>query len=186
MFWVLLCMVHLTVWYCHVTYAFRTKSTLYSSPNVEESLARSSREVWNLSDCNYTRSQNHLVGNPTMNYLDTLAKWLNCVLRNYLYDAFDCVFLTCHVHAYAFESESTPYSCLIVNEPLSQSRRKIWRLSDSKWTRTQNLLVHKWTLNHLAKLAKRLSYVRSTDLYGGFDCILLSCHVHFSDWTHTL
>ena len=177
MFWVLLCMVHLTVWYCHVTYAFRTKSTLYSSPNVEESLARSSREVWNLSDCNYTRSQNHLVGNPTMNYLDTLAKWLNCVLRNYLYDAFDCVFLTCHVHAYAFESESTPYSCLIVNELVVPGTSEIWRLSDCNWTRAQNHLFRIQALNHLAKLAKWLSCVLNYYMYGVFDCIFLSCHI---------
>ena len=160
MFWVLLCMVHLTVWYCHVTYAFRTKSTLYSSPNVEESLARSSREVWNLSDCNYTRSQNHLVGNPTMNY-----------------DAFDCVFLTCHVHAYAFESESTPYSCLIVNELVVPGTSEIWRLSDCNWTRAQNHLFRIQALNHLAKLAKWLSCVLNYYMYGVFDCIFLSCHI---------
>ena len=41
------------------------------------------------------------------------------------------------------------------------------------WTRTHNHLVHKRTLNHLAKLAKWLS----TYLYGAFDCMLLSCHV---------
>ena len=34
------------------------------------------------------------------------------------------------------------------------------------WTRTHNHLVHKRTLNHLAKLARWLSCVVSTYLYG--------------------
>ena len=39
------------------------------------------------------------------------------------------------------------------------------------WTRTQNHLALKWTLNHLAKQAKWSSCVLSTYLYGAFDCI---------------
>ena len=34
---------------------------------------------------------------------------------------------------------------------------EIWSLSDSNWTRTHSHLVHKRTLNHLAKLAKWLT-----------------------------
>ena len=41
----------------------------------------------------------------------------------------------------------------------------------------QNHLVLKRTLNHLAKLTKRLSCVLSTYLYGAFNCMFLSCHV---------
>ena len=52
---------------------------------------------------------------------------------------------------HAFQSESTLYSCLNVKELLARSRHKIWSLSDCNWTRTQNLLVCKRTLNHLAK-----------------------------------
>ena len=63
---------------------------------------------------------------------------------------------SCHV-TYAFESESTLYSCLNVKELLARSRREIWRWSDCNWTRTQNHLALKRTLNRLAKLAKRLS-----------------------------
>ena len=51
---------------------------------------------------------------------------------------------------YAFQSESTLYSCLNVKELLAQSRCKIWSLSDCNWTRTHNHLVCKRTLNHLA------------------------------------
>ena len=59
-------------------------------------------------------------------------------------------------------------------------------LSNCNWTRTHNHLVHKRTLNHLAKLAKWLSCVMSTYLYGAFDCMFLSCHVRVSEWIHTL
>ena len=59
---------------------------------------------------------------------------------------------------YAFQSESTLYSCLNVKELLVQSRREIWSLSDCNWTQTQNHLVRKRTLSHLTKLAKWLSF----------------------------
>ena len=49
------------------------------------------------------------------------------------------------------------------------------------WTRTHIHLVRKRTRNHLAKLAKWLSWVVSTYLYGVFDCMLLSCHVRVSE-----
>ena len=58
--------------------------------------------------------------------------------------------------------------------------------SDCNWTRTQNHLVLKRTLNHLAKLAKWLSCVLSTYLYGAFECMFLSCDVRVSEWIHTL
>ena len=56
---------------------------------------------------------------------------------------------------------------------------------DCNWTRTHNHVVHKRTLNHLAKLAKWLSWVVGAYLYGAFDCIFFSCHVHASVWIHT-
>ena len=60
----------------------------------------------------------------------------------------------CSYHVtYAFQSESTLYGCLNVKELLARSRSKIWSLSDCNWTQTHNQLVHKRTLNHLAKLA---------------------------------
>ena len=57
---------------------------------------------------------------------------------------------SCHV-TYALNSKSTLYSCLNVKELLAWNRHKIWKLSDCNWTRTQNDLVHKWTLNDLGK-----------------------------------
>ena len=54
--------------------------------------------------------------------------------------------------------------------------------TDCNWTRTQNHLVHKRTLNHLAKLAKWLSCVLSTYLYGAFNSMFLSCHGRVPEW----
>ena len=60
----------------------------------------------------------------------------------------------CYYHVmYAFQSESTLYSCLNVKELLAQNRCDIWSLSDSNGIQTHNHLVPKQTLNHLAKLA---------------------------------
>ena len=59
----------MTLCSCHVTYAFQSESTLYSCLNVKELLARSRREIWSLSDCNRTRTQNHLVHKRTLNHL---------------------------------------------------------------------------------------------------------------------
>ena len=92
----------------------------------------------------------------------------------------------CYHVTYEFESESTLYSCVNVKEPLARRRHHIWRLSDCNGTRNHNHLVRKRTLNHLAKLAKWLSCVVSTFLYGEFDCMFLSCHVRFPKWIHTL
>ena len=59
---------------------------------------------------------------------------------------------SCHV-TYAFQSESTLYSCLNVKELLARSRPEIWSLAGCSWARTHNHLVHKGTLKTLAKLA---------------------------------
>ena len=78
-------------------YVFQSESTLYSSLNVIELLTWNRRKIWNLSDCNKTQTHNHLVHKQTPNYFAKLAKWLNCVVSTYLYGAFDCMFLSCHV-----------------------------------------------------------------------------------------
>ena len=62
-----------------------------------------------------------------------------------------CMFLSCHL--YAFQSESTLYSCLNVKALLSWNRRDIWNLSDCKGTRICSHLVCERTLTHLAKPA---------------------------------
>ena len=61
----------------------------------------------------------------------------------------------CYYHVtYAFRSDSTLCSCLNVKELLVRNRRDIWSLSDSNEIRHHNHWVRKWTLSHLAKLAK--------------------------------
>ena len=67
-----------TVCSCHVTYVFQRESTFYCCLNVKELLAWSRREIWGLSDCNWTRTQNHLVLKRTLNHL---ARWLSVRLR---------------------------------------------------------------------------------------------------------
>ena len=123
-----------------------------------------------LSESNGIRIHNHLVRKWTLNHLSKLIKWLSCVVSTYPYNAFDCMLLS---FTYAFQSESTLYNCLNVKELLTWNRRDIWSLSDSNGIRINNYLVHKWTLNHLAKLVKWLSCFMSTSLYGAFDCLLL-------------
>ena len=67
---------------------------------------------------------------------------------------------------YAFQSESTLYSCLNIKELLARNKRDIWSLSDSNGIRTHNHLVGKRTLNHLAKVSKWI----------------LICTVHLTVW----
>ena len=50
-----------------------------------------------LSDCNGTQTHNHLVRKRTLKHLAKLTKWLSWVVSTYLYCAFDCMFLSCHV-----------------------------------------------------------------------------------------
>ena len=61
----------------HVTYAFHSKSTLYSCLNFKQLLARSRRQIWSLNNCNWNRSLNHLVHKQTRNHLVKQAKWLS-------------------------------------------------------------------------------------------------------------
>ena len=58
---VLICTVHLTISYYHVTYSFKSESTLYSCRNVKDLLARNRRSIISLSGNNRIRTHNHLV-----------------------------------------------------------------------------------------------------------------------------
>ena len=97
MLWVLICSMHLTVCSYHVTYTFQSEFTLCSWLNVKELFARSMLKIWSLSNCNWTRTHNRLVYKRTPNHLAKLAKWLSCVVSTCLCDAFDSMFLSCHV-----------------------------------------------------------------------------------------
>ena len=78
-----------TVCSYHVTYAFQSESTLYSSLNVKELLARNRREIWSLSDCNWTRTHNHLVHKRTLNHLAKLVEFFSWV---FVYELSGCGF----------------------------------------------------------------------------------------------
>ena len=103
--------------FCHVTYEFESESTLYSCLNVKELIARIRRQIWRLSDYNGIRTHNHLPGKRILNHFAKLAKWLSSSVSTYLYGAFDCMFLSCHVrvsesvHTLQFpECQGTPCS----------------------------------------------------------------------------
>ena len=74
---------------------------------------------------------------------------------------------------------------LNIKKLLARIRRHIWSLNDINEIRTQNHLVCKRTLNHLAKLVKWLSCVVSNYLSGAFwlHVIVMKCVV--SEWIYT-
>ena len=51
------------------------------------------------SDCNGIGIHNHLISERTHSCLAKLTKCLTCVVSTYLYGAFGCVFLSCHILA---------------------------------------------------------------------------------------
>ena len=66
--------VVLTVCSYHVTFAFQSESALYSCLKVKDHLCRNRHEISGLSDCNKTRTHDHLVFKRTLNHLAKLAK----------------------------------------------------------------------------------------------------------------
>ena len=74
---------------------------------------------------------------------------------------------------YASKHDFTLYVCLNAKELLAQNGHNIWSLSDSNMTQTHHHWVYKGILNHLVKVAKWLSCVANTYLYGPFDSMLL-------------
>ena len=88
----------------------------------------------------------------------------------YLYSAFDCMLISCHilVSEWIYTRWLPGFretSCL------KQARYLNFKWQNGIWTHIH--LVRKRTLNHFLKLAKWLSYVVSSYLYGEFDCMLL-------------
>ena len=151
--------------------------------NVKELLAWSRRHIWSLSETNEVRTHNNLARKRTLNHLAKLANWLSWVVSTYLYGAFGRIFLSCHVRNSEWIHNIV---CLNVKELLARRNHHIWTLSDSNEIRTNNHLSCKPTRNHRGKLVKWLSCVARTYLYGGFDCMLLSCHVRIPEWIHRL
>ena len=59
--------------------------------------APSKRLIWSLSDSDKIWSRNYLVRKETLNHFAKLAQLLSCAVSTYMYGAFDCMFLQCHV-----------------------------------------------------------------------------------------
>ena len=111
-----------------VSHTFQHDPTLYICLNVKELLPWNWHDIWSLSDSNGIQTHNHLVRKQTLNLLAKMAKWLNYVVSTYLYGAFDCMLLSCHVCV----SESKKYSQMHHTDKYSQhSSIKSVRL----WTR---------------------------------------------------
>ena len=54
----------------------RVSEWIYSCLTVKELLAQSRRKSWTLSDCNWTRTHNHLVHTRTLNHLAKLTSFV--------------------------------------------------------------------------------------------------------------
>ena len=98
-------------------------------------------------DCNETRTHNQPLSSltNTQSFSQTGQMTELCCEHLFLQYIWLYVYVT-----YVFQSESTTYIHLNVKEHLAQNRSKNLK------TRTQNHLVCKQTLNHLAKLANMI------------------------------
>ena len=63
-----------------------------------------------------------------------------------------------------FRVNPHPIVCVNVKKLLARNRHHIWSLSDSNEIRTHIHLVHKRTLNHLAKLVNSLLHIFCSNL----------------------
>ena len=91
--------MELTVCSCHITYVSQSECTVHICLKVKELLARKWPDIWSLSDCNWTRIQNHGVCKRTLNHLAKLTEGLSCLVITYPYVGDDCMFLLCHVRS---------------------------------------------------------------------------------------
>ena len=62
----------------------QSKSTLCNCLNVRELFARNRCYIWNLNECNVTRIHKHLVREPTLNHLPSLASLVQWSLSVHL------------------------------------------------------------------------------------------------------
>ena len=128
-----------------------------------------------LSDCSGIWAHNHLVTNRTHNHLAELTKWFSCVVSTYLYDAFGCVILSCHI----LILEWIHTLQLPDYQEIACSNKARYR--NCNGIGTYDHLACKRTINHLSKLAKWLSCVVSIYMYDAFDSVFSSCHIRILD-----
>ena len=70
--------------------------------NVKKLLAQSRHYIWSLPDSNGVWTHTHLVHKWTLNHSAKAVKWLSCVVSTYMYNALDCMLLSCHVRVSEF------------------------------------------------------------------------------------
>ena len=125
-------MVHLTECSSNVTYVFQSESKLYICLNVKQLLAQNRRNICSLSDCNGTRTHNHLVRKHTLTHLVKLTKLLSWVVSTFLYCSFDCMSFSCYVRV--SESIHTLYFPKCQGTPCSKQAKYLkfkWLQRDS-------------------------------------------------------
>ena len=91
--------IYLLVCYYHVTYEVQSESTLYSLPECQGTPCpkQASYLKFKWLPRNWIRTHNHLVREETLNHLAKWAKWFSCFVSIYLYGAFNCMLLSCHI-----------------------------------------------------------------------------------------
>ena len=148
---------------CHV----RVSEWIYtlSMPECQGTACWNRCVMWSLSDSNGIRTQKQLVHKRRPNW----PKKLSCVVITYLYGAFDCM-LSCHVGVSEWICTLQLSECQ--GTPCSKQAQYL----KFKWQQTHKHLVGKRSLNHLAKLAKKIELCCDYLLGDAFDC-MLSCYV---------
>ena len=149
------CHVRISEW-IHVLYL----------PESQEHLGPNRSDIWNLSDCHGTRTHNHLVLKKALNELAKSTKGFSWIVSRYLYRAFDCMSLSCHVRISEWIHFLYLPEC---QERLGPNRSDMSNLSECHGTRTHNHLFLKKALNHSPKATKCLSSIVSRYLYRAFD-----------------
>ena len=130
-----LLMNRLTVCSYHVTYAFQSESTLYSCLNVKELLARSRREIWGLSDCNWmirTYIQMHRTDKYSQHSSIIWPVWLNGWV--FVYELSGCGFESSCSHLnFRFRA------CFEQGVPWHSGNYRVWIHSETRTWHDKNI-----------------------------------------------
>ena len=159
----LICMVHLFVCSCHVTGMFQSESTLFRCLNVKKLLTWSTREIWSLSECNWTWTHNHLVHKPTLNHLAKVPKQIVSLFiskqkvfyRRYFKRCCNNVWLNGWVFVYEIDGRGFESSCSHLNfrffacfeqgAPWHSVNYGVWTHSETRTWHDKNILfIHKY------------------------------------------
>ena len=101
-----------------------------------------------------SRIYSHFVHKQTFNRIAKLAKWWNCVVSTYLYGALTVRFY--HV-TYTFRGNIRFVNAWISRKSMLETSSISKVQVATTGIKTHNHLVHKQTVNHLVKLAKRFN-----------------------------